>query len=209
MAIRNIIFDLGGVLLDISFPRTRDAFIAAGIPDFDSYYQQSYSNPLFAGLETGTITPSEFYEKFRQETGINLSDEAIRTSWNLLLGDFRNPAMEYLRSLKPVYKLFLFSNTNLIHYEAFIKSFEEKFGDIDFNQYFDKAYYSHEVNIRKPHAEAFLHILRENDLVAEETLFVDDTYVNIEGAEKAGLRTLWLQPGMFIETTLPEILAEK
>jgi len=206
--IRSIIFDLGGVFLDISFDKTRDAFIQSGVLNFDEYFQQSHSNPLFANLEKGLITPAEFYDIFRGDTGLSLSDETIKTNWNALLGSFRVASLGILPGLKEKYDLFLFSNTNLIHYDAFIEGFEKQFGYAGFNDYFNKAYYSHIMNLRKPNPESFLFITNENNLLPGETLFVDDTFTNIVGAEIAGLQTLWLHDGMLLENVLPVRLEE-
>ena len=204
--IKNIIFDLGGVLLDIDFTKTRDAFILSGIINFDDYFHQSHANPLFARLEKGSITPEEFYANLRLETGLNLSDEIIKENWNALIGPFRKPSLKMLTSLKEQYRLFLFSNNNLIHFEAVISAYQAQVGVGDFHDYFEKAYYSHEMNYRKPDIDSFLFITRENDLVPAETLFVDDTLINIQGAEAAGLQTLWLNNKMLIEDVLPGVL---
>jgi putative hydrolase of the HAD superfamily len=206
MEIKNIIFDLGGVLLDISVAKTRDAFIQSGVLNFDDYFQQAHSNALFTDLEKGLITPDEFCNLFRADTGVDLSDEVIKANWNALLGTFRTSSINLLPALKENYKLFLFSNTNLIHYEAFISSFVSQYGHDGFNNYFDRAYYSHNMNQRKPDPASFLYIVNENNLLPQETLFVDDSYVNIEGAQKAGLQTLWLQNGSYIEDALPALL---
>ena len=204
--IKNIIFDLGGVLLDIDFTKTRNAFVQSGVVNFDDYFHQSHSNPLFTDLETGLITPEKFYENFRAETGLNISDESIKNNWNALLGSFRPASLELLASLKENYKLFLFSNTNLIHFEAFILAFEKQIGTQSFHDYFERAYYSHEMNYRKPDVKSFQFIINENNLQPAETLFVDDTLINIKGAEAAGLQTLWLSNNQLIEKVLPTIL---
>lgn len=206
--IKNIIFDLGGVFIDLDFTKTRDAFIQSGVINFDHYFDQSHSNPLFARLEVGSITPEEFYETFRTETGLNLSDANIKENWNALLGSFRKASLQLLASLKEKYRLFLFSNNNLIHFEAVIAAYQAEIGGGDFNDYFEKAYYSHEMNYRKPDIDSFLFILNENNLVPGETLFVDDTLINIRGAEAAGLQTLWLNNKNLIEEVLPAVLKD-
>lgn len=205
--IKNIIFDLGGVLLDIDFNKTREAFIRSGVGNFDDYFQQSHSNPLFADLEKGLITPAEFYDLFRSGTGLAITDAEIIANWNALLGSYRPSSLSMLITLKEKYRLFLFSNTNLIHYEAFVSIFEAQFAEQKFHAYFEKAYYSHEMNYRKPDPASFLFITTENNLLPEETLFIDDTFKNIEGAKAAGLQTLWLENGMLIEEALPSALA--
>lgn len=191
--IKNIIFDLGGIFLNIDFSKTEKAFIALGVDQFSEMFTQHHSNDLFVELETGSIRPEAFYEAFRKGTGANLSDEAIKTAWNALLLDFRVPSLEWLGRIKNKYRIFLFSNTNEIHHEAFIKRYRQQTGDADFDAFFEKAYYSQNMGMRKPNPEPFLHILKEQNLVASETLFIDDTIKNIEAARALGIQTVHLQ----------------
>jgi putative hydrolase of the HAD superfamily len=207
MAVRNIIFDLGGVLLNIDFNRTSQAFEAFGIPDFGRFYQQSFSNPLFAALEKGDCTPEEFYDSFRKETELALSNEQITNAWNALLLDFRDESMAYLGSLKGHYRLFLLSNTNQIHLEAFRKIHFRQYGHHGFDGHFEKAWYSHELGLRKPNQECYAEVLNRHGLAPQETLFVDDTAINTEGAEKLGILTLLLKKNECIETVMPSILS--
>ncbi len=206
MSFRNIIFDLGGVLLNIDFDRTFQAFDKVGIPDFARFFQQSFSNPLFAALEKGECTPYQFYDAFRNETGMALSNEQIAGAWNAMLLDFRNESMAYLASLQGQYRLFLLSNTNQIHLEAFRDIHFRQFGHHGFDNHFEKAWYSHELGLRKPNRECFEAVLERHSLLPEETLFVDDTSVNIEGAEKLGIGTLLLGKTECIEKVMPAVL---
>jgi putative hydrolase of the HAD superfamily len=191
--VKNIIFDLGGVFLNIDFSKTEKAFIELGVDQFSEMFTQHHSNDLFVELETGTIPPEAFYEAFRKGTGTNLSDETIKTAWNALLLDFRIPSLEWLKQIKNKYRIFLFSNTNKIHHDAFIESYRQQTGEADFDSFFEKAYYSQNLGMRKPNPEPFLHILKEQNLVAAETLFIDDTIKNIETAKALGLQTVLLQ----------------
>jgi HAD superfamily hydrolase (TIGR01509 family) len=208
MAIRNIIFDLGGVFIDIHYHKTRDAFTAIGVQDFDAYFQQTYSNPLFAQLEMGDVTPETFYETFRMETGLQVSDAQIADAWNAMLGDFRPASIDVLAPLKSQYNIYLLSNTNQIHYEAFIKQYEEQFSGASFNQHFHTAYYSHLLRLRKPGVECYEKVMALHDMQPHETLFIDDTLKNIEGASLAGMQTLHLADGALLENVLPEYLAK-
>jgi glucose-1-phosphatase len=203
---RNIIFDLGGVLLNLDFERTFRAFDALGVKNFQQYFQQAYSNPLFARLETGACTPAEFYAGFRVETGLDISDAAIAEAWNAMLLDFREPALQFLEEIKKEYRIFLLSNTNQIHLDAFRGIHFRQFGEHDFDDYFEKAWYSHELGLRKPDAECFTEVLTRHKLNPAETLFVDDTLPNIEGAAKVGLQTCLLGPGEQIEQKVPGYL---
>lgn len=199
IGIKNILFDLGGVFLDINYQLTEQAFIDLGIADFEQRFNQQFSNTLFEDLETGKIDPETFYEAFRKETGTDLSNKTIEVAWNALLLDFPPERLTWLEGIKEKYPVYLYSNTNIIHYQCFMKMFEDKFGGKNFNDYFIKAYYSHELGLRKPYADSYKQLLKLENLEAGETLFIDDTLKNIEGAKAAGLQTLWLQPGMVLQ----------
>lgn len=197
--IKNILFDLGGVFLDINYQLTEKAFIDLGITDFDQRFNQQFSNTLFEDLETGKIDPQTFYNRFRAETGTSLADETIETAWNALLLDFPTERLEWLEAIGRKYPVYLYSNTNIIHYQCFMKMFEDKFEGKNFNQYFRRAYYSHELGLRKPYAASYTKIMELEKLLPGETLFIDDTLKNINGAKEAGLQTLWLETGMVLQ----------
>jgi putative hydrolase of the HAD superfamily len=190
--IKNIIFDLGGVFLNIHYQLTKDAFVNLGIKNFDELFSQHHANDLFEDLETGKISEQTFYNLFRKEANIDLSDNQIKTAWNALLGSFPLERLDWLKNIKHHYKVYLFSNTNQIHYDAFMKIYEEENGKNDFNAHFIKAYYSQNIGLRKPYPASFLHIINEQNLVPDETLFIDDTIKNIEGAKAVGLQTIHL-----------------
>jgi putative hydrolase of the HAD superfamily len=205
MTIRNIIFDLGGVLLNLDFERTFKAFDALGVSDFQRYFQQSYSNPLFEELEKGICSPESFYAGFRATTGISADNKLIADAWNAMLLDFRQNSMAYLETLKGQYRIFLLSNTNQIHLEAFREIHFQQYGHHEFDSHFEKAWYSHEIGLRKPNPDCYKAVLQQKGLLPEETLFVDDTAINIEGAKQVGLQTLLLPKKGFIETEMPPL----
>lgn len=186
--IKNIIFDLGGIFLNIDFSRSRKAFMALGVEHFDELYSQHHATNLFQLLETGNITPKEFHDSFVKQTGIPLTYTQLTEAWNALLLDFPPERLSWLKEISKKYNTFLFSNTNQIHYEAFSNSFKLQTGE-DFDHLFRKAYYSHQIGLRKPDPESYLYILKEQQIHPSETLFVDDTLKNIQGAEKVGLKT--------------------
>ncbi len=192
--IKNIIFDLGGIFLDIHYQLTKEGFINLGIKNFDELFTQHHANSLFEDLETGKISEREFYNRLRVDAGLRLTDEAIKMAWNALLGDFPLERLEWLKNIKTKYNVYLFSNTNQIHYDAFMKIYEANTGKADFNDHFIKAYYSHYLGLRKPYPESFQFILNEQNLKPEETLFIDDTIKNIEAADALGMQTIHLVP---------------
>jgi glucose-1-phosphatase len=190
--IKNIIFDLGGIFINIDFSRTEEAFAALGIGNFSDFFTQHHASELFELLETGKISEQEFCNAFRAETQTNLSDEQIINAWNALLLDFPKERIYWLHEIRNKYKVYLFSNTNKIHYDAFMAGFTEQTGFEDFNSFFVKAYYSHEMGLRKPYPDSFQYILNEQNLTPHETLFIDDTFKNAEGAKAVGLHTIHL-----------------
>jgi putative hydrolase of the HAD superfamily len=190
--IKNIIFDLGGVFLNIDFQKTNQAFEKLGVTGFADYFSQHHSDALFEDLETGKIAESAFYEAFRKETQTSLTDTQIRDAWNALLLDFPPKRIAWLENIRHRYRIFLFSNTNEIHYNKFIADFSKSFPGKDFNSYFIKAYYSQTLSLRKPHVASYQAIIDEQQLNPTETLFIDDTEKNIIGAKQAGLQTIHL-----------------
>ena len=192
--IKNIIFDLGGIFIEIYFSKTEEAFKLLGVLNWSQFYTQSTASALFENLETGKITPEEFYEGFRKESGSDLTDEQIKGAWNAMLGIFSRERLQWLQAIGKRYKIYLFSNTNIIHYAAFQKIFSESTWEQNFDDYFIKTHYSHELGVRKPYASSYKKLLEIEKLKPEETLFIDDAAKNIEGAKQAGLQTLLLLP---------------
>ncbi len=204
MKIDAIIFDFGGVFLDIDYQKTSQAFKDLGMAQFDDYYQQSFTNPLFADFETGRIDDKEWLDGLRKESGCNLTDQQMIDAWNAMLGNFRPSSIDYIKSIKNSMPIFLLSNTNVIHHLAFHNIYEQEFGNREFDSGFHKAYYSHIIGIKKPDAAAYNTILEENNLNPATTLFIDDTEKNIVGAREAGLQTLFLTNNRLVEDVIKE-----
>ena len=197
-----IIFDLGGVILDISLELTKDAFKQMGIAHFEKMYTLKDANPLFQQLEKGMVTEEEFYDGFRISSGIPIRNNDIKNCWNALLLQYRPLTLQALVELKKKHRIFLLSNTNIIHRKAFNKIYESQFGKGSLDDFFDKAYYSYEIGLRKPDLEAYEFVLKENNLTPSKTLFIDDSEPNVESAKKAGMQGVVLREGMRVEEIL-------
>ena len=197
--IKAIIFDFGGVILNIDYNKTYKAFTNLGVKNFDEMYSQKNANPLFHDLEEGKINEEEFYNAFKRSTQLPLTDQQIKTAWNAMLLRYRKEALQTLSAIRHKYKLYLLSNTNIIHYKEFNKIFEEDIGPGSINNYFDKVYYSHEIGYRKPGNEAYEYVLQQNNLDAIQTIFIDDSIQNIDAAKALGLQTIFLKEGMMLE----------
>lgn len=197
--IKNIIFDLGGVLLDIDFQKSIDAFKDLGIKNFEEMFSQFKADELFERLERGELNETDFYSAIKKRTKLAITDAEIDKAWNALILHFRTESLDFLEKLAGRYKLFLLSNTNSIHLKFFKELFTKETGKPMLDAYFVKAWYSNEIGLRKPVSKIFEFVLQEENLVAAETLFIDDTFSNIETAQKLGFKTHLLLPNERIE----------
>jgi len=192
--IKNIVFDLGGVVLNIDFALTIDAFINLGVKNFAQLYEKSHQYPTFDKFDKGLISPVEFRNEMRKMLNLNLTDNQIDSAWNAILLDFPPDNIHFLNELKKSHRTFLLSNTNAIHYPVYTKTLSNNFGIADLSVLFEKTYFSFQVGLRKPDKEIFELLLNENHLIPEQTLFVDDSLPNIETASKLGIQTLLFIP---------------
>ena len=197
----NIIFDLGGVILNVDNQLTEDAFVAMGVKNFHEFFGHGYAASFFKEYEIGKITDQQFVAELKKLSGLSLPDEVIINAWNAMLLDFPPERIELLKELGKRYRLFLFSNTNAIHLAELQKIYRNTFNNEELDDHFEKTYYSHLLGLRKPDRESFEYIIHENKLQPEVTMFVDDALVNIEGANIVGLKGNYLKPG----TTLMDL----
>jgi glucose-1-phosphatase len=192
--VKNIIFDLGGVILNIDYQLTVTEFKKLGIHDFDEIFSQYKQSFLSDDFETGKISEMEFYKGIKKISGKEFTFDEFKFAWNALLLNLPQKRIDLLRDLSKKYRLFLYSNTNETHYKEFINKVEE-----DFNSIFEKTYYSHKFGQRKPDSDSFLTILRNNKLKADETLFVDDSIQHIQSADILGMKTMLIQENPITE----------
>jgi putative hydrolase of the HAD superfamily len=187
MRYETLLLDLGGVLIDVDYGAATRAFDALGFSDFGALYSKARQDHLFDGLETGDLSPAQFRDRIRQLYRPDITDREIDTCWNAMLGSIPPPRIELLRSLKERYRLLLLSNTNAIHVPAFEAIIARENNIADFKSLFHGAYYSCEIGLRKPHAEAFHHVLEQHGADPSGTLFIDDSIQHVVGAREAGL----------------------
>lgn len=204
-----IIFDLGGVLLNLDFRRSIDAFINLGFTDVEKAMSQLlYAHPagnnlsLFHKYEKGLIGSDEFRDSLRKLAGKNIADNDLDRAWTAMLLDLHEKNVELLRSTKRSYRIFLLSNTNAIHIETLHRRNNNGVRYQSVVELFEKVYYSHEVNMRKPDREIFDHVVNDSGLKAEKSLFIDDSVHNIEAARSAGLKAYHHKAGTSLEPLL-------
>ncbi len=191
---KNIIFDLGGVLLNIDYQRTIDAFRALGHPNPEGAFTKQVQAEIFQKYEKGLISDGVFLTKLQEFMSGSNSNE-IEDAWCALLGNFPTERFAMLEKLSEKYVLFILSNTNHLHQLRFEKAIDRVYGWRKFKNLFRGICYSHELNARKPDLEIFEMILDRYNLRADESFFIDDTEGHAQGAESAGIRTKHLKPG--------------
>lgn len=189
--VKHLIFDLGGVLLDIDPQRTVKSFEALGLTNVIKPGGWGYKQEVFLQMEEGKLTDDEFRNGVRELLPAPVSDAEIDRAWCAMLIDFPAERVSLLKQLESKFNLYLFSNTNNIHVDYFHKLFHHKFG-FSMSDLFVKDYYSNQINSRKPSLESFQFVLRDAAINPQETLFIDDSKENVAGAERAGMHAFHL-----------------
>ena len=196
--IKNIIFDLGNVLLNLDFNASILAFQKIGLTEDVLDRQQAYSDPVFYELETGKIMPEKFRKRVRKIlNNPDLTDQEIDEAWSAMILDIPENRVNLLQELGKNYNVYLFSNTNKIHINKLLSEFKVQH-KIDFPSLFVKAFYSQEIHERKPDLSSYEKVIKLSGINPEESVFIDDLEKNIIAAKQTGLKTFWLKDGMEI-----------
>ncbi len=191
----NIIFDLGGVILNIDYHNTAQAFQNLGLENFDEIYSQAQQSGLFDDFETGKISGQYFINQLLKFLPKNVSPNEVVAAWNAMILDFPEKNLNLIKQLNTSKNCVLLSNTNEIHLQCFNRKLKEVSMEESLHPFFKKVYFSHEIGKRKPHISTFEFVCHENNFIPEQTVFIDDSFQHIEGANKLGLETYLLQKG--------------
>lgn len=197
-SIRNIIFDWGGVITNINYQATVEAFNDLGLTNFHEYYTQLAQNDLFKQYEVGAISSAILRNEIRRVINKPVSDEQIDKAWCAMLLDTPPENIELLRRVSKKFRIFLLSNTNDIHVNYYNNFLKQKF-NIDYPALYEKVYYSHAVGKRKPNTDIFEYVLTDKTLRADETLFIDDTEMHVDAAAELGIRAVHLSSGLTVQ----------
>ena len=199
-----IIFDLGAVILNINYQNTIDEFTKLGVNNAATFYSKKVQTNLFNQIETGMISSNEFLKALQKETK-NANINQVEKAWNAMLLDLPEERIQLIKKLKKNHSVYLLSNTNAIHIDAFKKQLGNKKW-LAFCKLFDKMYLSHELGLRKPDVKIFEYILNEQKLKAEEVFFIDDSPQHIASAKKIGIHCHHLLDDENIITLFPDII---
>lgn len=186
--IKNIIFDLGAVIINIDPELSRKRLNNISGGNFENDMQELVNESFFEQYEKGQISTNDFVDQLAQVLMHNADEEEIKKIWNMTLLDIPKVRIDLLKKAKKEYNTFLLSNTNDIHIEAIYKMMEKEFNLPSLDPLFDKVYLSYEIGLRKPEPEIFQKVLNDNNLKAEETLFIDDREEHTIAAEKLGIK---------------------
>lgn len=192
--IKNIIFDFGGVLVNLNRQRCIESFKQLGLGCVESLIDPFAQQGIFMQLEKGLITAADFRDQIRALADQPLTDEQIDNAWNSFLVDVPTYKLDALLKLRSKYLVYLLSNTNEIHWDwscahAFpYKAFRMK-------DYFEEVFLSHEMKLAKPETRIFEAVLAKTGILPEETLFIDDSEANCKAAESLGIKTYICKPG--------------
>lgn len=203
--IRNIIFDLGGVLNNIDPKKTIEAFGQLGMQNLIGDKGLTYDHDIFYLMEQGKITSEEFRNGVRKLLPGEVTDDQIDAAWTAMLLDFPKVRVELVQKLRNEFAIYLFSNTNAIHVMKYQSNFRNQHG-FEISSLFEKDFHSNEIGYRKPTLESFQEIIRLSGIHPEESLFIDDSLQNVEGAIASGLKGYWLKPGQKVEKIFQEYL---
>lgn len=186
--ISTLIFDLGGVIINLDLPKCIQNFKQLGVINFENYLSNFGQKGFFLQFEKGQIGIDEFRSEVRKIATKPLSDEQIDKAWCSFLCDIPIQKVQLLLELKKKFHLVLLSNTNPLHINISTANEFARYG-LKISDIFEKAYYSYEMGMAKPDPEIFNALLNDAGVTASECLFLDDGLKNIESANKLGIQT--------------------
>lgn len=187
--IKNIIFDLGGVVLNIDEYAVLDNIGKMGV-DAKQLLDNKDVKRLMLDFETGRVDSATFRLSMKQLSGTpDLDDEEFDRVWCSMLLDFPKERIDFILKTRESYPIYLLSNTNSLHYDRFSSDFSSRFG-FPFDSLFRQTFYSFRMGLVKPDVEIFKSVIKQTGVNPEETLFIDDNADNTSAAAKLGLRTL-------------------
>lgn len=186
--IKNIVFDLGGVLIDLDFDRALKAFRKAGFENIEEQLQSFNREGVFMQYEQGNITSEEFRSAIRKQARVSLTDREIDDMWNLILLNIPHEKLKLILELRGKYMVYLLSNTNQIHWD-YTCNHAFTYHGFRVKDYFEETFLSFEMHLAKPDKAIFERMLQEANLLPEETFFIDDSEANCKAAEELGIHT--------------------
>lgn len=192
--IKTIIFDFGGVIINLDLPKCIQNFKNLGVHNIETYLSNFGQSGFFLQWEKGEIGIPEFRNEIRKITENSISDEQIDQAWCSFLTDIPAHRIELLKKLRQQYRLLLLSNSNPLHIDVSAAGEFKKYG-AQIYDFFDHCYFSYKIGMTKPDEEIFRYVMKDAGVKPEECLFIDDGKKNIETAVRMGFRTHLMKQG--------------
>jgi FMN phosphatase YigB (HAD superfamily) len=191
--ISTLIFDFGGVLIDLDMNQSILNFKKLGVENVEKYLSNFGQLGFFMQLEKGKISAEEFRREIRKMTPKAITDSEIDDAWNAFLVRIPSEKLDIVYELRKKYRVIMLSNTNAIHFPYAEQTFFS-YKNRSIDEYFDKCYRSYDMKMAKPDAEIFEAILSQEQVAANQCLLLDDGPKNIEQAQKLGFQTYFVDP---------------
>ena len=188
--IQALLFDLGGVIVNLDYHKTINAFESIGLKEAEFLYNQFSQSEVFDDFEIGSLSGKEFINLMMHQIPIHSSESEIKKAWNAMILGFEEVKLEKIKRYSENTPCYLLSNTNEIHLE-YIQNILGEMPFKNLESLFNKCYYSHVIGKRKPHKETFEWVLNDMGYAPEDVLFIEDSPQHIEGAKKINLNTLY------------------
>ena len=188
--INNVLFDLGGVVIDIDYDAMCGEFEKIGYKNMIEDYNHNFQSDFFKQFEVGTINEHEFIKILSEKCNANIGENRIKQAWNSLITGANMNIIMKLAQVSKEYKCFLISNINPIHERKVIAEVEKYMDWIQFVSYFQNIFFSYKIGFRKPDKEIFEMIVKCQRLNVKETIYFDDSEMNTEVAKDMGFKTV-------------------
>ena len=207
MNIKAIVFDMGGVLIDLDYDRCVAAYKALGFEEICDYLDPCHQKGIYGDMESGKASEDEFYDFFLSKCHTRTTRADIDACMKSFYDGPSEKTGSLLRGLKQKgYGIYMLSNNNPIMMRICDSDFK-KVG-IGISDFFDQAFISSSMKMMKPDAAIFNEAIRRIGLKAEELLFIDDSPVNVEAARKSGMNAILYTSGEDLEMTIEEALRQ-
>ena len=188
-SIKNILFDLGGVILDIDVNATLQGFYELDFPKELLSYPHNMNTDLFFRYETGKISTEAFRDELRKISGVDFSDGDFDRIWNKMIVRVPEERARLISKLKERYGIYMLSNTSPLHVPVYEQMYLEAAGS-SVHEVFDRVYYSFDIGWHKPDAGAWEYVVKDSGIVPQETLFLDDNIHNIKASQELGFQAI-------------------
>ena len=185
-----IIFDLGNVLIDLDYPKVINEFSKISHQNTQKIRELVVTDPILQDFEIGKIDAHAFRKKINFSLGSSVNDKVFDKIWNSMLKQISKERMNMLTQFRKKFKVYILSNTNIIHQSAFERLLFNSTGKSSFEHFADKVYFSHEMGMRKPDQQCYEFIIKDIEKDPSSLLFLDDREDNLLGAQSCGINTL-------------------